>query len=180
MRRVFYTVPSRLIGHRLRVRIFDDRLECFLGGTPILTLRRGRPPQASGKRGPVVDYRHVIHALRQKPMALLNLVYREQLFPRQAYARAFEALLAREGEKRACRVTVELLALAHDRACEAELAEAIEAVLSAGELPDPAQLRDRFKPDAAAIPDVTVELVPLSAYDELAVVAEPCTLEVAA
>ena len=173
-------MPSRLIGHRLRVRIYDDRLECFLGGTPILTLRRGRPPQASGKRGHVVDYRHVIHALRKKPMALLNLVYREQLFPRQAYARAFEALLAKEGEKHACRVTVELLALAHDRACEAELAEVIEAVLDAGELPDPAQLRDRFKPDAAAIPEVTVKLVPLTDYDELAVVEEPCTLEMAA
>jgi hypothetical protein len=32
LRRVFYTVPSRLIGHRLRVRIHDDRIECFLGG----------------------------------------------------------------------------------------------------------------------------------------------------
>jgi hypothetical protein len=93
-RRVFYTVPSRLIGHRLRARIYDDRLECFLGGTPILTLRRGRPPQKSSKRGAVADYRHVIHALRRKPMALLNLVYREQLFPRPVYARAFEALLA--------------------------------------------------------------------------------------
>ena len=34
LRRVFYTVPSRLIGHRLRVRLYDDRLECFLGSTP--------------------------------------------------------------------------------------------------------------------------------------------------
>ena len=41
--RVFYTVPSRLIGHRLRVRIYDDRLECFLGGTQILALPRGKP-----------------------------------------------------------------------------------------------------------------------------------------
>ena len=40
----------------------------------LLTLRRGRPPQASGKHGHVVDYHHVIHALRRKPMALLNLV----------------------------------------------------------------------------------------------------------
>ena len=180
LRRVFYTVPSRLIGHRLRVGIYDERLECFLGGTPILSLRRGQPPQASSKRAHVVDYHHVIHALRRKPMALLNLVYREQLFPRRAYARAFEVLLAKEGEKRACRATVELLALAHERACEAELAEAIEAALNAGELPDPAQLRDRFKPNAADIPDVTVELAPLSAYDELAVVAQPGALEAAA
>ena len=27
LRRVFYTVPSRLVGHRLRVRLYDDRLE---------------------------------------------------------------------------------------------------------------------------------------------------------
>ena len=69
LRRVFYTAPSRLIGHRLRVHLYDDRLDCFLGATPILTLRRGRPISDS-KGGHVVDYRHVIHALRRKPMAL--------------------------------------------------------------------------------------------------------------
>jgi hypothetical protein len=47
---------------------------------------------------------------------------------------------------------VGLLALAHDRACEAELAEAIEAALDAGELPQLDRLRERFKPDGAAIP----------------------------
>ena len=66
----------------------------------------------------------MIHALRKKPMALNNLVYRDQLFPRPAYARAFETLHRTVGDKRACKVTVELLALAHDRGCEAELAEA--------------------------------------------------------
>jgi hypothetical protein len=40
LRRVFYSVPSRLIGHRLNVHLYDDRLECFLGGTQLLTLRR--------------------------------------------------------------------------------------------------------------------------------------------
>ena len=74
----------------------SDRLDCFLGSTHLLTLRRGRPPQGSGKHGHVVDYHHVIHALRKKPMALLNLVYRDQLFPRRAYARASEALLERK------------------------------------------------------------------------------------
>jgi hypothetical protein len=33
LRRVFYSVPSRLIGHRLNVHLYDDRLECFLGST---------------------------------------------------------------------------------------------------------------------------------------------------
>ena len=29
LRKVFYSVPSRLIGHRLRVRLYDDRLEVY-------------------------------------------------------------------------------------------------------------------------------------------------------
>ena len=33
LRKVFYTVPSRLIGHRLRVRLYDDRLDVFIGGS---------------------------------------------------------------------------------------------------------------------------------------------------
>jgi len=169
LKRVFYSVPSRLIGHRLRVRLYDDRLECFLGSTPLMTLRRGHP-HADRKHGHVVDYRHVIHALRRKPMALLNLVYREQLFPRRAYQRAFEALLASGGEKPACRTMVGLLALAHDRACEAELAVLIEADLDVGRLPDLDALCRRFAPDAAAIPNIIVELVPLHLYDELGTV----------
>jgi hypothetical protein len=166
---VFYSVPSRLIGHRLRVRLYDDRLECFLGSTPLMTLRRGRP-HCSGKHGHVVDYRHVIHALRRKPMALLNLIYREQLFPRRAYQRAFEALLANDGEKQACHTVVGLLALAHDRACEAELAEVISAELDAGRLPDVDTLGRRFAPNPAAMPDITVEVASLHLYDELSTV----------
>ena len=169
LNRVFYTAPSRLIGHRLRVRLYDDRLECYLGSTAMMTLRRGQPVSDS-KGGHVVDYRHVIHALRKKPMALLNLVYRDQLFPRPAYARAFEALLAAAGDRRACKITVELLALAHDRACEAELAEALDADVDAGRLPDLPFLRAYFGPDAASVPLIDVEVVPLSAYDELAAV----------
>lgn len=175
LRKVFYTVPSRLIGHRLRVRLYDDRLECFLGTTQLLTLRRGRSPDHR-KRAHVVDYRHVIHALRRKPMALLNLVYRDQLFPRRAYARAFEMLLAERGDKHACRTVVGLLALAHDRACEAELAAMIDADLAAGELPDLDRLRERFHPNTV-VPAVAIDLVPLSAYDELATI-RPVTSEV--
>ena len=109
-------------------------------------------------------------------MALINLVYRDQLFPHRAYARALESLLARQSEKQACRTMVGLLALAHDRACEAELAHAIDADLDAGDLPDLDRLRDRFRPDQAAIPEVAVAFVPLSTYDELAAVHQPAAV----
>jgi transposase InsO family protein len=170
LRKVFYSVPSRLIGHRLRVRLFDDRLEVFLGGTQQFTLPRGRS-HSGGRHGHVVDYRHVIHALRRKPMALLGLVYRDRLFPRAAYARAFGALRAALPDRMACRITVELLALAHERACEAELATLIEAELDAGRLPDMATLLTRLAPDAAALPAITIRHPALSAYEGLAVIA---------
>jgi transposase InsO family protein len=170
LRKVFYSVPSRLIGHRLRVHLYDDRLEGFQGSTPIFTLRRGRS-QPNGKHGHVVDYRHVIHSLRRKPMALLNLVYRDQLFPRVAFALAFEALLAGLGERAACRTMVGLLALAHECACEAELAIALQAALDDRALPDLAALIERFRPKGAALPTVVVRLPSLAVYDQIAAIS---------
>jgi hypothetical protein len=166
LKKVFYTVPSRLIGHRVRVRLYDDRLDLFIGATALATLRRGRPSSA-GKHGHVVDYRHVIHALRRKPMALLGLVYRDQLFPRDAYRQTFDRLVEQLSEREACRLMVALLALAHDRGCEAELAAILAAELRAGRLPDIAGLRARFSPDPAALPTVVVRLTPLAAYEAL-------------
>ena len=61
-------------------------------------------------------------------------------------------------------------ALTHERACEAELAEAIDAELDAGRLPNLNALARRFAPDPASVPDVTIELVPLHLYDELGTV----------
>jgi hypothetical protein len=64
---------------------------------------------------------------------------------------------------------VGLLALAHDRACVAELAHAMEADLDAGRLPNLGRLHERFKPDQATIP---VRLAALSAYDEAELVVD--------
>lgn len=131
-----------------------------------MTLARGRA-HPSGQHGHVVDYRHLIHALRRKPMALLNLVYRDQLFPRAAYRHTFEALREKHSDREACRTTVGLLALAHERGCEAQLARHLEAERAGGLLPDLDALRAHFTPDPARLPTVAVALRPLSDYDAL-------------
>ena len=169
LRKVFYSTPSRLIGHRLRVRLYDDRLDVYLGATLQMTMPRGRP-HANGAHDHVVDYRHLIHSLRRKPMALMGLVYRDKLFPRQAYRRTFDVLVATVSARVACRTMVDLLALAHDRACEGELAERLTRDLDAGILPDMRVLRAVFTPDAEALPTIVVTYMPLSAYDELATI----------
>ncbi|MFK5892427.1 MAG: hypothetical protein QM504_04305 [Pseudomonadota bacterium] len=68
VKRVTYTVPSRLIGCALLVHIYDERLVLFYGHEKTLTLNR---VYAQGtNRGRNVDYRHVIHSLAKKPNAL--------------------------------------------------------------------------------------------------------------
>ena len=131
-----------------------------------MTVKRGRPWPA-GMHGDVVDYRHVIHSLRRKPMALLNLVYRPQLFPRDAYRQTFERMLEQAPPRVACRIMVELLAIAHERACEAELAAILAADLEAGRLPDLTAIRQRFAPDPASLPALTIPTMPLASYDIL-------------
>ncbi len=101
-------------------------------------------------------------------MALMGLVYRDKLFPRQAYGRAFEAMVASLPARVACRTMVDLLALAHDRACEAALAERLSQDLDRGRLPDMNILRALFTPDIEALPEIIIPDTPLSLYDELA------------
>lgn len=148
------------------MRLFDDRLDVFIGGTKLMTLPRGRA-SPSGKHDQVVNYRHVIHSLRRKPMALLNLVYRDRLFPREAYRRTFDMLMEHLPEQQACRTMVELLAMAHERGCESELADQLRVSLDARRLPDMAALRERFAPDPSRLPSVVVHLASLDAYEGL-------------
>lgn len=132
-----------------------------MGGSHLLALPRGRA-RRDGRHDQVVNYHHVIHALRKKPMALLNLVYRDKLFPRPADRRAFKTLSAQLPEKMACKITVKLLAVAHDRGCERELADELEKALDTGNLPDPVALRRLFGPDPADLPSISV--LPVALY----------------
>ena len=105
-------------------------------------------------------------------MALLNLVYRDALFPREAYRLCFERALERLSEREACRLAVALLALAHEESCEAELATEIDRALKAGQLPDPSELKARFAPQRGTMPSIDVARPPLVGYGALLSVGE--------
>jgi hypothetical protein len=63
---------------------------------------------------------------------------------------------------------VGLLALAHDRACEAGLASELEVSLATGELPDLALLQRRFAPSSMTVPEVAASLLAaVAAHDAL-------------
>ena len=80
VKRVSYTVPSRLIGEKLRLHIYHDRIEAYLGTTHALTLPRHFSP-GKNHRGRCVDYRHVIGSLERKPQAFRYSQIRDDLLP---------------------------------------------------------------------------------------------------
>jgi hypothetical protein len=166
LRKVFYTVPSRLIGHRLKVRLFDDRLECYVGRECVVTLTRGRPGGPT-RWAHVVDYRHVIHSLKCKPMALANLRYRDALLPGPEWRHTWEALVSQRDLRSACRTMVGLLGLAHEQACERRLSEQLAQLLDARQLPDLEALRQVFTPESEPAPSIVVHIPPVSTYDHL-------------
>jgi len=167
VRSIFYSAPSQLIGQRLRVHLYDDRLEAFLGGTLVVTHPRARR-RGDGHRVHVINYHHVIHALRRKPQALWSSIYRDSLFPRTEYADAWKVLRRDLSRRDACRRMVDLLFIAHDRACEAELAHLLSADLDAGRVPEPGTLTSRLSPRHTTLPtDVAVVHPSLDSFDAL-------------
>lgn len=84
-----YSVPSRLIGETVRVRIYEDKIEVFYAGVkePQLACERLR-----GRNLSCIDYRHVIWSLVQKPAGFARYVYREEMFPSVAFRRAYDAI----------------------------------------------------------------------------------------
>jgi hypothetical protein len=164
VRGILYSAPSRLIGHRLKVRIYGDRLDCYLSGAPVHSTARGS--RAADNRH-ALDYRHFIDSLKRKPQAFRGLAFRDALFPRDAYRRTWEKLEAQLTQRQACRTIVGLLELAGHHGVEALLAERLDALLEAGKLPDLKQLRDEFAPRQALCPEVVVEMPPVAVYDEL-------------
>jgi hypothetical protein len=167
VRDVHYSVPSRLVGHRLKVHVYDDRLICFLGAVEVLGLKRVHRGKRGDRRVNVIDYRHVIGSLNRKPQAFRRYVHREALFPRTAFRHAWEALDGALDSRRACRVYVGLLHLAATHACEARLADWLDAVLDRGELPDLEAARLAMTPPAAAPPTLNVIAPDVKAYDAL-------------
>lgn len=162
VRGILYSAPSRLIGHRLKVRVYADRLDCYLSGRLCTALYAG---PTGGSRRRVLDYRHFIEELKRKPQAFKGLAFRDDLFPREAYRRMWEQLDARMTQRDACKTMVGLLELAANHGVEAALADRLDALLAAGELPDLGKLRDEFVPRQAQCPDVVVEMPEVALYD---------------
>ena len=157
-----YSVPSRLIGCEVDVRLFPDVVEVFYRGKLTETM-----PRLHGDQSHRVDYRHVIWSLVRKPGAFARYRFREDLFPSLAFRRAYDALVDARGE----RADVEYVRILHLAAStmQCDVEDALVTLLEAGERPDYAAVKALSAPEKPKIPDVRIPAPDLSEYDCLLV-----------
>lgn len=168
VRCVLYTVPSQLIGQRLTIHLYQNRLVGFLGNQRVLDGARVYPDKKGDKRrAKSVDYRHVIHSLRRKPRAFLQSRWREDLLPNDQYRRIWQQLLEQFKPDEACRLIVESLYLAAVQDKEYVVGLWLEGQLRARTL-NLKSLKQKFASIPVAHLEVsTVNQHPLEPYDQL-------------
>jgi len=156
-----YSVPSRLIGTIVTVRVRSETVEVYRETTHRLTM-----PRLLGEHQHQIDYRHVIWSLVRKPGAFAHYRYRDDLFPTLVFRRAYDAL-QHAMLPRADREYVRLLRLAASRS-ESEVATALTLLLDQHTLPTFDTVRDLLQPPSlAAVPTITVPVLDFRIYDRL-------------
>lgn len=158
-----YSVPSRLIGEWVEVRLSAESVEVHFAQKPVQRMSRLR-----GKGKHAIDYRHVIDALVRKPKAFADYRYQASMFPTSRFRRAYDRL-AEQSPRHAAK---EYLLILHAAAREGEskveaaLTQLLERQQLLGAAAVEAEMRRGDAPASSAA-HATVEAVDLSLYDGL-------------
>lgn len=164
-----YSVPSRLIGERIMVRVYEGRIEVYYGGKIQLTTQR-----LLGRGGHRINYRHIIWSLVKKPGAFRLYRYREDLFPSLVFRRAYDTLRGRLEENKADKEYVRILHLAAST-MEADVEAALELLLEAGALISAEVVKGMVTDsDTLAAVGMAAPTVDLLIYDNLLSRQEGC------
>ena len=157
-----YSVPSRLIGEKVEVRLYVEQVEVWYAQRKVEHF-----PRLRGRQKYAINYRHLIDWLVRKPGAFEHYRYREELFPTSRFRMAYDALREVQGE----RGSKEYLAILRLAARQSETAvdEALRTLLAGeGPLSQAAVEALVERADAvAAVTDVVVEEVDLLSFDAL-------------
>ena len=160
-----YTVPSRLIGKEVQIRLYADWVEVYYKDHQVERMERVR-----GEGEANVNYRHVIGSLVRKPGAFARYRFREQLFPTLQFRRSYDALREWRGE----RADVEYVRIRHLAATtmEATVDSALSLLLETGHPFDYAEVRDLAEPKPPEAPVLALAGQPdLKIYDGLLTVS---------
>jgi hypothetical protein len=157
-----YSVPSRLIGEKVEVRLYVEYVEVWYAQHEV-----DRFPRLRGRSKHAVNYRHIIDWLVRKPGAFENYRYREDLFPTSRFRMAYDALRAAQPE-RGAKEYLEILHLAA-RQSETAVDETLRALLSRDQEVSRSAVEDLLQraDEIPAVTEVTVAEVDLLDFDDL-------------
>jgi len=156
-----YSVPSRLIGERVRVRVYDPYIEVWFSGVMEMRMER-----LQGRCKARINYRHVISSLRRKPGAFERYRYREEMFPRPVFRRCFDALCEGESKRRTDIAYLDILYLAA-RTSEEDVAVALELLLDSGDQPSRDAIEALVGKEEHRAPAMEAYVPDLTSYDGL-------------
>lgn len=161
IKEVAYSVPSRLIGQKVRTRVSETQIEVYSGREVICTL-----PRRLGRAGAVIDFRHVIVDLVRKPGAFANWRHRESLFPTVIFRKAYDHLVEALGEHRGERDYLHLLKLAADTS-QGEVEEALGQLIGSAAVLSLETIRRAMPTTGFAPMEMSPPIVSFSEYDLL-------------
>jgi len=156
-----YSVPSRLIGHTLRVHLHESELKVYLGRDFLFCL-----PRLRGRKGALVDFRHVIDSLMRKPGAFIHYRHRQALYPSTTFRQAYDRLVEDHGGRLGLREYLQVLKLAAQETVE-KLEPLLKDQLSRSEKWHATDVRDLVSPPQGKCIELASLTPSLSAYDAL-------------
>jgi hypothetical protein len=166
-----YSVPSRLMGEKVEVRVLAECLEVWYGTTLVARLPRQR-----GQHKSVINYRHVIDWLVRKPGAFAAYRHRDAMFPTSRFRRAYDALLA-QSPARAAADYLRILELAAKES-EAGVDAVLDRLLEGNVPITPTAVVEQLRHDLG-LPramEVIITTVDLATYDLLLETREDLSL----
>lgn len=162
VKRNTYSVPPRLIGEQVRVRLYEIRVEVWHSGKRVLEM-----PRLVGRSNHHIDYRHVIDSLLRKPGAFARFRHREDLFPGPVWHQALAALAQSLGERKGEVAYLRLLHLA-SKTMECDVEAALSLLLEVGEVPEPERVKEVMGVEKPAqAPEIAPLVVDLTEFDAL-------------
>ena len=157
-----YSVHSRLIGEKVDVRLYAERLEVWYGQRKVEEL-----PRVHGRGKSRIDYRHIIDGLVRKPGAFEDYRYREELFPTSRFRMAYDFLRDHLANRAAKEYLAILQLAAHEG--EAGVNAILDDLLRTDEAITAGAVRRRVIAGRRVppVPEVCVPPVDLTRFDDL-------------
>ena len=166
VRRVVYTVPSRLIGERVQIRLHHDKLMVYVGQQQALTLLRIYP-KSGETRARCVNYKHVIRSLAAKPQAFRYSQLRDDLLPSENYRQLWQEVDEHLDAREACKWMVTVLRLAYEYDDEESLGQDLLTQAKAGKFASITELQARYLTSTPPAISAAAPQHDLVSYDEL-------------